>query len=213
MITLYDYLPSQNGWKVRQLLKHLGSEYRTEQVSIFSGAGQRVGYLDINPWGAVPAIRLADGRVLSESNAILWYLSAGTAYRPAEEFAAAKVMQWLSFEADYVQSTLGSLRYWTLTGKLEARGSALVDGKRAAGERALGVLERELARREFVAGERYGIADISIYAYAHLAADAGVATAAYPAFQAWMQRVRSQPGHLAQVYPYSIDPEAGKELP
>src|SRR5260221_2030129 len=99
MITLYDYLPSQNAWKVRQLLHHLAIPYRTEIISIFEGHGQRADYRAVNPWGAVPGIKLDDGRVLSESNAILWFLSEGTAYRPTDAFEAAKVVQWLSFEA------------------------------------------------------------------------------------------------------------------
>jgi glutathione S-transferase len=71
MITLYDYLPSQNAWKVRQLLHHLAIPYRTEITSIFEGHGQRADYRAVNPWGAVQGIKLDDGRVLSESNAIL----------------------------------------------------------------------------------------------------------------------------------------------
>jgi glutathione S-transferase len=121
MITLYDYLPSQNAWKVRQLLHHLAIPYRTELVSIFEGSGQQSAFLEINPWGAVPAIKLDDGRVLSESSAILWLLSAGTPYRPTDAFAEAKILQWLSFEIDYIQNSVGSLRYWALTGKLESR--------------------------------------------------------------------------------------------
>src|SRR6185503_9119569 len=124
-----------------------------------------------------PAIMLDDGRVLSESNAILWFLSEGTPYRPAEAFAAAKVFQWLSFEADYVQPSIGSLQYWTLTGKLSARHASLVDGKRAMGEKALRILDWELAQRPFIAGDHFSIADISIFAYAHRADVAGVSTA------------------------------------
>ena len=80
MITLYDYLPSQNGYKIRLLLSHLRLPYRTQIVSIFEGEGQRREYLAINPAGAVPAIRLEDGRVLAESNAILSFLAEGTPY-------------------------------------------------------------------------------------------------------------------------------------
>jgi len=76
MITLYDYLPSQNAYKARLLLSHLQQPYRTKFVSIFEGEGQRAEYLRINPTGAVPAIELEDGRVLAESNAILWFLAA-----------------------------------------------------------------------------------------------------------------------------------------
>jgi len=58
----------------------------------------------------VPAIELEDGRVLAESNAILWFLASGTPYLPNDLFAQAKVLQWLSFEGDYVQSTVATLR-------------------------------------------------------------------------------------------------------
>jgi glutathione S-transferase len=213
MITLYDYLPSQNAWKVRQLLRHLGVPYQTELVSIFEGEGQDPEYLAVNPWGAVPAIRLVDGRVLAESNAILWFLSGDTVYRPSDPFVAAKVFQWMSFEADYVQTSVGSLRYWTLTGKMAARAADLVAGKRATAQKALGILDRELAARPFIAGDAYSIADISLFAYAHLAADAEIETAAFPAFEAWVARVRGQDGFLAEMHPYSIDPHASAELP
>jgi glutathione S-transferase len=198
---------------VRQLLHHLEIPYRTEIISIFEGEGQRDEFLSINPWGAVPAIRLDDGRVLSESNAILWYLSGGTRYRDPEPFAEAKIVQWLSFEADYVQTSVGSLRYWTLTGKLGARSPELIEGKRAAGTRALKILDGQLATRNFIAGPTYSIADISIFAYAHLAGDAGIRTDALEHFNRWVHRVRSQNRFLAEMYPYSIDPHASAELP
>lgn len=213
MLTLYDYLPSRNAWKVRQLLAHLHLPYRTEPVSIFEGAGRDPAYLAVNPWGAVPAIRLEDGRVLSESNAILCYLGTGSPYVPADRFAAAKVLQWMSFEADYVQTSIGSLRYWTLTGKREARPAALVAGKRATAERALEILDSEMRARAFIAGDHYTVADIALFAYAPLAADAGIAIAHLPGFTGWVERVRAQPGHLGEVHPYSIDPHATAELP
>jgi glutathione S-transferase len=213
VITLYDYLPSQNGWKVRQLLHHLEIPYRTEIISIFEGEGQRDEFRAVNPWGAVPAIRLDDGRVLSESNAILWYLSGGTRYRDPEPFAEAKAFQWLSFETDYVQTSVGSLRYWTLTGKLGARSPELIEGKRAAAIRALKILDEQLATRDFIAGPAYSIADISIFAYAHLAGDAGIATAHLHDFERWVARIRQQDRFLAEMFPYSIDPHASAELP
>src|SRR3546814_8113712 len=87
MLTLYDYLPSQNAWKVRQLLYHLGLPHRTEHVGIFEGEGRRESFLRISPAGTVPAIELDDGRVLAESNAILCFLADGTPYLPGDAFA------------------------------------------------------------------------------------------------------------------------------
>lgn len=212
MLTLFDYLPSQNAWKVRQLLQHLGRPYRSEYVSIFEGEGKTPAYRAINPTGAVPAIRLEDGRVLAESNAILVYLAEGTPYLPGDAFERAKVHQWLSFEQQYVEMTIGSLRHWTMTGKLPARTAEVIEARRSASLRALEILDSELATRAFVAGERYTIADIAVFAYASRATEAGLSLAAFGHFREWVSRVRVQDGFLETVHPYSIDPHSSREL-
>jgi glutathione S-transferase len=212
MLTLYDYLPSQNAYKVRLLLSHLDRPYRTEIVSIFEGEGQRPEFLAVSPTGAVPAIRLEDGRVLAESNAILTFLAHGTPYLPDDPFENAKVHQWMSFEQDYVNS-IAVLRHWTMTGKLARRPAALVERHRSGSLKALRILDRELANRPFLAGERYTIADISVFAYTHRAEEAALPLAGYPNVQAWIARVQAQRGFLAACYPYSIDPFSSGELP
>ena len=213
MITLYDYLPSQNAYKVRLLLSHLQRPYRTEIISIFEGEGQAPDYLAINPAGAVPAIRLDDGRVIAESNAILFFLADGTPYLPEDRFARAKVLHWLSFEGDTVQSTIATLRHWTMTGKRARRPAALVEGKREGSLKALAILDRELSQRAYLAGPAYSIADIGVFAYVHRADEADLPLQGFPNVVAWIDRVRSQPGLLAETFPYSIDPHSAKELP
>lgn len=213
MLTLFDYLPSQNAWKVRQLLNHLDLPYHTARVDIFAGAGREPEFLAVNPSGRVPAIRLADGRTLAESNAILAYLADGTGYLPSDPYARAKVHQWLSFEQEQVESVIGALRHWTLTGKLERRPKALVDSKRSAAQRTLAILDCELASRRFIGGDSYSIADISIFAYASRAEEAQIPLAPHPHVRAWIARIEAQPGFLATTYPYSIDPLSSRELP
>ena len=213
MITLFDYLPSRNAWKVRQILHHLQRPYRNEIVSIFEGEGQNPDFLAINPTGAVPAIRLDDGRVLAESNAILAFLAEDTPYLPADRFARAKVAQWLSFEGNYVEPAIGTLRHWVMTGKVARRPVALVESRRAASMKALGILDRELAAREFITGDKYTIADISLFAYASRARDAELPLDEFANVVAWIARVEAQPGFLPGVFPYSIDPHSSRELP
>ncbi len=89
----------------------------------------------------------------------------------------------------------------------------LVESKRQGGRKALQILDRELLSRPFLAGTRYTIADMSVYAYSHLAEDAGISPADYPHYRQWVTRVRAQPGFLSTEYPYSIDPHAVRELP
>lgn len=212
MITLYDYRPSQNAYKVRLLLNQLGRPYRTEYVSIFEGEGQSEAYLMANPMGAVPAIRLEDGTFIAESNAILTYLAEGSRFLPDDPAARAKVMQWLFFESDYIQNGAASLRYWALTGKLISRGAELVGQRTETALRTLRVLDRELAERPFLAGQAYTIADISVFAYMHRADEAGLPLAQYGNVVAWIQRVMDQPKFVSKVYPYSIDPHSQGEL-
>jgi len=212
MLRLYDYLPSQNAWKVRLLLSHLGLEYERAPVSIFEGESHSEAYLEKNPAGAVPVLEVEPGRTIAESNAILCYLAEGTSYLPQDRFERAQVMQWLFFEQSYVEPQIGSLRYWTLTGKLAKRSEDAVAGKRASSLRALAALERHLARRTFLVGERYTIADMAVYAYAAHADEAGLDLERYPAFRAWISRIEAQPGFLRERFPYSIDPHASREL-
>jgi len=213
MLTLFDYLPSQNAWKVRQLLNHLQRPYRTEYVSIFEGEGQRPDYLAVNPTGAVPAIRLDDGRVLAESNAILAFLADGTRYLPDDAFGRAKVLQWLSFEGNYVEPSIGTLRHWIMTGKDARRPDALIESRRAGSLKALSILDRELASRPFIAGDAYTIADLSLFAYTSRARDAKLPLDDFANVVTWIERVEAEPGFLATMYPYSIDPHSSGELP
>jgi glutathione S-transferase len=213
MITLYDYLPSQNAWKVRQLLHHLQQPHERVLVSIFEGGGQSEDFLRINPTGKVPALRLEDGRTLAESNAILCYLADGTRYLPDDAFGRAKVVQWLSFEQENVESVIGSLRHWSMTGKLVRRSPELVEAKRRGALRTLTLLDREFAQRPFIAGDAYTIADIAIFAYGSRAEEAGVSLAPYPNVRSWIERVQAQPRFLAEMFPYSIDPHSVNELP
>jgi glutathione S-transferase len=213
MLTLFDYLPSQNAYKVRLLLNHLEMPYRTELIGIFEGEGQRPGYLAINPTGAVPAIRLDDGRVIAESNAILGFLAEDSPFSPLGRYARAKVQQWLSFEGNYVEPTIGTLRHWIMTGKDARRSRELVESRRHASLKALRILDRELAQSPFIAGETYTIADMSLFAYTSRAHEAKLPLADFVNVTAWIQRVKAQPGFLETTYPYSIDPHSTKELP
>lgn len=214
MLTLYDYLPSQNAWKVRQLLHHLQRPHRVRHVGIFEGEGRREAFLRVSPTGTVPALELDDGRVLAESNAILCYLADGTPWLPGDAFGRAKVWQWLSFEQERIESQVGALRHWTLTGKLARRAPALVEAKRNGARRALEVLDAQFAQRAFIAGGGYTVADIALFAYASRADEAdGLSLQPHAHLRDWIERVRAQPRFLDEMFPYAIDPHSVNELP
>ncbi|OSQ30363.1 hypothetical protein TH468_11905 [Thalassospira sp. MCCC 1A03138] len=211
MMKLYDYAGSQNAWKIRQLCAHLGLEYQTQWVSIFAGESHTDGFYKMNPAGAVPVLELDDGRFIAESNAILLYLADGTDYLPSDAFERAKVCQWLFFEADYVQATIASLRYWNLTGKNDAN-HAQLPNRRASAKNVLAMLDRHLSNQDFLANSRYSVADIAVYAYMHLAHEADLDMVPYDGLAAWIRRVGNIVGDAVPVRYYSEDPLSGQDL-
>ena len=205
MLTLHDYRPSLNGWKVRVLLGLLGIEYRYREVALFQGDSRTEEFLRLNPVGAVPALELEDGLALAESSAILMYLAQGTTLLPEERYAKAKIVQWLSFEQYYIEPTIGSLRFWTLTGRLGVNEGRMIDSRRENATRALEALERCLEEGAFLVGERLTIADIAVYAYTHRAEEAGFGLAPYAALGAWLGRVAGEIGPDYPVAGYTED--------
>jgi glutathione S-transferase len=205
MLTLHDYLPSLNGWKVRVLLGHLRIPYQTTPVPIFSGGSRTEDFLTLNPAGAIPVLELEDGRSLAESNAILVYLASGTRFLPDGRYLNAKVMQWLFFEQYYVESAIGTLRFWTLTGRLDRNAGGMADSRRETGTRALAAMERALRSAPFLVGDNLTVADIAVYAYSHRAEDAGFALEAYPAVSGWIARTAAQIGPGYPVHSYGTE--------
>jgi glutathione S-transferase len=192
---LYDSAASGNCYKVRLLFAHLGLDYERREVDVVDRRGRRELLGDLNPGLRVPTLVLDDGRPLAESNAIMWYFADGTPYLPADAYERAQVLQWLFFEQYSHEPNIAVLRYW-LHYAPQLPGEDELAAKRAGGEAALRALETHLADRSYLVGEAYSIADIALYAYTHVADEAGFDLARYPAIVAWLARVREQPGHV-----------------
>jgi glutathione S-transferase len=196
MPTLYDYLDSGNGYKIRLLLAHLQQPYRRVQMEIFDGATRTPQFLAKNPNGWIPTLELDDGTFLAESNAIMWYLAENTPYLPQDRLGRAQALQWMFFEQyshePFVATSRAIVRHFPPSSPRHAE----LPERRAKGHQALAVMEGHLARRSFFVNERYSIADIALYAYTHVAPDGGIELGAYPNVLAWIGRVASQPRHI-----------------
>jgi glutathione S-transferase len=202
---LYDYDASGNCYKVRLLLALLDVPYERVPIDIFAGDTLTDEYAALNPLRETPVLELDDGAVVTQSNAILWYLAEGTPFLPDTRLGRAYVAQWLSFEQERVMSGIGSTRFRVLTG----RNPELAAARFPVGEGALEVLEGHLAGREFLVGERCTIADVSVFGYTHVAGDAGYEMSRYPAVGAWVERIRALPGFVDDLVPYPANARAG----
>ena len=196
MITLYDYLDSGNGYKIRLLLAQLGIPYRHVELDIMRGETRTPEYLAMNPDGRIPMLELDDGRHLAQSDAILWYLADGTDLLPTERFARAQVLQWMFFEQYSHEPYVATPRFIMRHFAADSPRRAELPQRQARGRDALAVMERHLHSHSYFVGERYTIADIALYGYTHVAEDGGIELGPYPSVRAWLERIAGQPRYV-----------------
>ncbi|MBO3463633.1 glutathione S-transferase family protein [Aetokthonos hydrillicola Thurmond2011] len=200
-LQLYDFLPSGNGYKVRLLLTQIGVPFERIEVNIIKGETQRPDFLSKNPNGKIPVLQIETGKYLTESNAIMVYLSEGTEFLPYDRFLRAQVLQWLFFEQNSHEPFIATSRFWiSILGKADEYKEAIAQ-KREPGYAALRVMENHLKTRDFLVGGRYSIADISLFAYTHVADEGGFEMTQFPAIQAWIERVKAQPRYISITQP------------
>jgi glutathione S-transferase len=194
MLTLYDDPISGNGYKARLILRLTGHSFRVIALEIMNAETRSPEFLAINPNGKIPALVFEDGRALSESNAILFHFAEGTKYFPGDPFARAQVMQWLFWEQYNHEPNIATSRFLRLHREMTDEVKATLEAKKAPGEAALSLMEHRLASHDYLVGDGFTIADISLYAYTHVAEEGGFSLASYPAIQRWIARIEAVAG-------------------
>jgi glutathione S-transferase len=196
MLTLYDYLPSGNGYKVRLLLSQLGIPFHLIEKDILKGETRTPEFLAINPDGRIPALVFDDGRRLAQSDAILFYFAENTPFLSADRFARAETLQWMFFEQYSHEPYVATPRYIVKHFAADHPRRAELPERLAKGRAALAVMDEHLKSRSFFVAERYSIADIALFAYTHVAHEGGHDLATYANVRSWLVRVAAQPGNV-----------------
>ncbi len=191
---LYDYLDSGNGYKCRLTLKALGIPYEYRFIDILKGESRTPEFLAVNPNGKIPVLVLPDGRPLAESHAIINYLAEGSFLMPADRYQRALVWQWLGFEQYQLEPGVATVRFMLhyLNKTKEELGVRYTD-RYERGADALAVLEKGLTGRRWLVGDAATLADIALFAYTHVADEAGYDLAGYPAISAWIAEFKRLP--------------------
>lgn len=197
-MTLYSMPSSGNSYKVRLLLALLGRAYLHIPCEAGSPALTQAKAEGKAPLGKLPVLHLADGRILNESDAILWYLGAGTEWVPTDPFDQARMLSWMFFEQNRHEPVIAvraALRCYPARAAqaTAARMAALLE----EGHALLALMEDGLRAQNWFCGAKPTIADIALYGYTCTAGTrGGYDMARFPAVQAWCDRMAALPGHI-----------------
>jgi glutathione S-transferase len=144
-------------------------------MNIVAGATRTPEYLAINPSGKIPLLMVPGRGPIAESHAIINFLAEGTPLMPADKYERALVWQWLGFEQYQLEPGVATVRFWlkSLKKTPEELGEKYVE-RFQRGAEALAVLEKGLTGRRWLVGENATLADIALFAYTHVADEAGL---------------------------------------
>tara|TARA_R100000306_G_scaffold62400_1_gene69502 strand:+ start:11132 stop:11746 length:615 start_codon:yes stop_codon:yes gene_type:complete len=199
LVKIYGDIQSGNCYKIRLLCSLLRIEHEWIHIDILAGDTSKPEFLQKNPNGKIPLLELEDGRLLSESNAILNFLAADSELIPTELFQLAKVQQWQFFEQYSHEPFIAVARFIAKYLGMPTERRAEYESLQAGGHKALSVMEKQLEKSPYLAGSLLTTADISLYGYTHVAHEGGFDLRGYPSVSAWIERIRNTPDYIGMA--------------
>lgn len=196
MYRVYGDLQSGNCYKIKLLLEFLGLAHEWQHIDILANESHTDDFLAKNANGKIPLLQVNDQDYLAESNAILNFLAENIAWLPDKGLPRARVLQWQFFEQYSHEPYIAVARYINKYLGLPADRLDEYQSKQVGGHKALQVMEKQLQESEFITGQQPTIADISLYAYTHVAHEGGFDLTDYPAIGDWLGRFKSVPGYV-----------------
>lgn len=199
-LVLHEDLRSGNCYKIRLTAALLGLPLERKTYDIMKGETRTPDFLaKVNSNGRIPVLQTGN-RFLPESNAACFYLGEGSRLMPEDRFGRADMLRWMFFEQYNHEPNIATLRFWLYfvgEDNLSDEQRAQILPKRMAGEAALELMERHLKGREWFVGSSATLADISLYAYTHVAEAGGFLLADHANICAWLDRVAALPGYVS----------------
>jgi GSH-dependent disulfide-bond oxidoreductase len=196
MIDVYSWA-TPNGHKVHIMLEECGLPYRVTAVNIGAGDQFKAQFLAVSPNNKIPAIvdpHGPDGKPISlfESGAILVYLAAKTGrFMPRSDRAKYEVLEWLMFQMGGVGPMLGQAHHFRMYApeKIEYA----INRYSNEAKRLYGVIDKRLAKSEWLGGAEYSIADIATFPWLRSWQNQGIVLDEYPHLKAWFERIAARP--------------------
>ncbi len=187
---LYCFAQSGNAYKVALFLSLAPLDWTPVFVDFFNGETRSEKFRKINPMGEVPVLG-HNGKTISQSGAILQYLSSKTAlFTPNSSDLKLEINRWLLWDNYKLTPNLATGRFMSLFLPEEKRNQSVIDFLIGRASTSLKVLNTHLENREFVAGKEISIADLSIAGYIFFTEEFGFDMSPFPNVIGWRNRIR-----------------------
>ncbi len=196
MYKVYGDMLSGNCYKIKLLMQFLNIEHTWVHVDILTGETETKKFEIMNPNMKIPVLIIKGTEYLWESNAILNYLALETEYLPSTNYERAKVLQWQFFEQYSHEPYIATARYINKYLGLPKEREAEYNSKQEGGYKALSVMNKQLGITKYFIGEQVTIADISLYAYTHVANEGGFNLDDYKNIKRWFKDIESIPRYI-----------------
>lgn len=199
MYRVYGDMLSGNCYKIKLLMQFLNIEHEWIHIDILAGETHTKEFVGRNSNAKIPVLQIDDSDYLSESNAILNFLAEGSEFLPESGLQRARVLQWQFFEQYSHEPYIAVARFIQKFLGMPAQRAGEYESKQKGGYRALTVMEQQLKKTPFIAGDSPTIADISLYAYTHVAHEGGFELEAFAKIRKWISSIEALPGYVAMA--------------
>lgn len=194
---IYGDVFSGNCYKLKLACALLSIPHEWVAIDILKRETLTDSFLSMNPAGKIPVLETDDGDYLTESNAILYYLARDTQLWPSDKVAQTRVLQWQFFEQYSHEPNIAVARFIKRYLNLPEARKAEYESKLKPGYQALDIMEKTLMESSYLVGDSITIADLSLYAYTHVAHEGGFNLTSYSGINRWFRLIESMKGYVA----------------
>lgn len=197
---LYGMGESGNAYKSALMLNLCGADWEPVFVDFFGGEGRSQAFReDVNEMGEIPVLEHR-GKRISQSGVILHYLAEQTGrFGPRTQDEARDIWRWILFDNHKFTSYFATLRF--MVGLQKTGETPVTEFLRGRAVGAFSIVEKHLAKSDFIVADRPTIADLSLAGYLYFDEATGIDRSDFPNIQAWIGRIAALPGW---AHPYDL---------
>jgi len=196
MLKVWGRNTSSNVQKTMWAVGEIGLKVERIDIGGPFGKNKEPAYLAMNPNGLVPTIEEDDGFLLWESNSIIRYLAAkhkATVLEPADPKTRALASKWMDWQLSVMGPAITPVFWGLVRTPPEKRDMALIEAHKVKTTDAVKILDAQLAKTRFLAGDEFSYGDIPVGVMSFRYRELVPERPSLPNFERWYAEIAKRP--------------------